>query len=282
MEQRELGRTGEKLSVVGFGGIVVMNATPADAARFVGEAVDAGVTYFDVAPSYGNAQERLGPALEPYRSRVFLACKTGKRTRNEAALELRQSLAHLKTDHVDLYQLHGLTSDEEVQTAFGPGGAMEELVEAKQLGLVRHLGFSAHSEHAALTALAHGGFDSVLFPINWYAWNLGGFGPRVVDAAAERGVGRLALKAMAHGKLAKNEARDWGKCWYRPLDDAELAATAVRWTLSQPITAAVSPSHIELLRLMIRAVADLRPPTDDEIGRLRAHLGQRQPVFEQA
>ena len=139
MEQRELGRTGEKLSVVGFGGIVVMNATPADAARFVGEAVDAGVTYFDVAPSYGNAQERLGPALEPYRSRVFLACKTGKRTRNEAALELRQSLAHLKTDHVDLYQLHGLTSDEEVQTAFGPGGAMEELVEAKQLGLVRHL-----------------------------------------------------------------------------------------------------------------------------------------------
>ena len=115
LERRSLGRTGERLSIIGFGGIVVMNATAQEATERVAHAIDRGVNYFDVAPSYGNAEEMLGPALAPFRKQVFLACKTQKRDRAAAARELDQSLAHMRTDHFDLYQLHAVTTNEDVE-----------------------------------------------------------------------------------------------------------------------------------------------------------------------
>ena len=109
IERRALGKTGRKLSVIGFGGLLLKDSTPAQAAEWVREAFEAGVNYFDVAPTYGNSEERLGPALEPYRRDVFLACKTTQRKRAEAAAELDRSLSRLRTDYFDLYQLHGVT-----------------------------------------------------------------------------------------------------------------------------------------------------------------------------
>ena len=106
IEKRSLGRTGAKLSVIGFGGIVVRDTTPAEASALVKLAIDKGINYFDVAPSYGNAEVMLGPALEPYRKNVFLACKTTERSREKSRIELEQSLKNLRTDHFDLYQLH--------------------------------------------------------------------------------------------------------------------------------------------------------------------------------
>lgn len=279
MERRPLGKTGEQLSVIGFGGIIVRDQTTAEAAASVSEAIDAGVNYFDVAPSYGNAQPMLGPALEPHRDQVFLACKTAKRSKDEAALELRQSLAQLKTDHLDLYQLHALTTDQDIEQAFGPGGAMEELVEAKQLGLVRYLGFSAHSEAAALKAMSLHDFDSILFPFNYWAWHVGGFGPKVMNEAIKRGVGRLALKSMAYGRLQQGEKKDWNKAWYQPLDTADTALPSIRWTLSQPITAAVTPGHLELFRIAVKVADGLRPPTWDEVEHLAQMSEQRPPIF---
>src|ERR1044072_8898736 len=120
MERRALGKTGEELSIVGFGGIVGKDGEPPDASRLVAEAVDRGVNYFDVAPSYGNAEERLGPALEPYRDGALLPWKTGNRARDEAAEELRDSLRRLRTGHFDLYQLHAMTTREDLETATGP------------------------------------------------------------------------------------------------------------------------------------------------------------------
>ena len=101
--RRPLGKTGEQLSIIGFGGIVVMNEDTPAASNIVAEAVDRGVNYFDIAPSYGNAQERLGPALAPYRKNCFLACKTDGRKRDDSRAQLEESLRLLKTDHVDLY-----------------------------------------------------------------------------------------------------------------------------------------------------------------------------------
>ncbi len=114
MEKRVLGSTGERLSVVGFGGIVVRNETPESAKELVAEAIRRGINYFDVAPSYGNAEERLNPALEPYRDSVFLACKTEQRTRDDARVALHTSMERLRTKRFDLYQLHGVTTMEEV------------------------------------------------------------------------------------------------------------------------------------------------------------------------
>jgi aryl-alcohol dehydrogenase-like predicted oxidoreductase len=280
MEQRTLGKTGAKLSVIGFGGILCTDTTPQESAKLVSEAIDLGVNYFDVAPSYGNAEERLGPALEPYRDKVFLACKTGKRDKAGAAAELRASLGRLKTDHVDLYQMHSLTSDDDVARAFGPDGALEAFVEARQAGLVRHLGFSAHSHKAALAAMARFDFDSILFPTNYLIATLGGFGPPVFAEAHRRGLGHLALKTLGLRQMTNGEVKRWTKCWYQPLDDPELVGISLRWTLSQGVTAGPTPGHPELFRLAVAAAANLSLPSDEELGRLRAALGEHTPVFK--
>lgn len=258
MEQRLLGRTAEKLSVLGFGGIVVRDTSPAEAADLVARAVDRGINYFDVAPSYGNAEERLGPALEPYRDEVFLACKTGKRSAAEAEAELRASLERLRTDHVDLYQMHGVSSVEQAEEILAPGGALEAFVAARGRGEVRHIGFSAHSEEAALKLLGAFPFDSVLFPINIHCWRDGEFGPRVVAKAGAAGTGILALKSMARRPLAENEQKPYPKCWYVPVDTLEEARAALAFTLSRPVTAAIPPGDAKLMWLACDALESLR------------------------
>ena len=282
MERRELGKTGEKLSVVGFGGIVVKDETAENAGRYVAEAIDRGVNYFDVAPTYGDAEERLGIALKSRRDKVFLACKTTERTKAGASKELVRSLQRLETDHFDLYQLHGVVSMEEVKSILAPGGALEAFVAAREKGLVRFLGFSAHSEEAACALLDAFPFDSVMFPVNYVTWLRGNFGPRVVDAARRRGVAVIALKALAQAKLEKGAPRFWSKCWYKPVDTSEEASLALRFTLSQPVTAAVSPGHVELLRWQMDAADNLSPLSEAEKTYLKERAAGFRPVFSNA
>jgi len=279
MEKRKLGRTNERLSIVGFGGIIVMNEEPASASRIVAQAIERGINYFDVAPTYGNAEERLGPALEPYRESVFLACKTTKRTKEEAAAELHQSLRRLRTDHFDLYQLHAVTKLEEVDQIMGEGGAIEAFVEAREQGLVKHIGFSAHSEEAALVLLDRFNFDSILFPFNWVCWHQGHFGPRVLEKAQKKGVGVLALKTLAKRKWKEGETRKWPKCWYAPVESPEEASLALRFTLSKPITASVSPSHAELLWWACDAAEQFKPLSEDEAAGIAEKSKSLEPIF---
>ena len=281
MEKRPYGKTGETLSVVGFGGIVVMNEPPDVSSRLVGQAVDRGVNYFDVAPTYGNAQECLGPALEPYRKSVFLACKSEKRDAKESLAALHDSLKKLRTDYFDLYQLHAMTTLEEVEQVFAPGGAMETLVEAREQGLVRYLGFSAHSEEAVEALLDQFEFDSILFPFNWVCWHQGNFGPRALAKASETGTAMLALKALAKRRWeeAEQEGSQWPKCWYAPVQTYEEAKMALRFTLSMPITSAVSPSHADLLWWACDAAEELAPLSAaeaDKVARLSEGLA---PIF---
>lgn len=282
MEKRALGNTGVELSVVGFGGIVVMKETQEDADRYVAEAIDRGVTYFDVAPTYGNAEERLGPALEPYRKNVFLACKTAERRRDGARDSLESSLKRLRTDHVDLYQLHGITSMDEAESVLAPGGAVEALVEARKKGRARFLGFSAHDEDAAIRLIQAFDFDTVMFPINYVTWLKGNFGARLVEAARAKGMGILALKSLARRKWGDDEERTFPKCWYKPVDTPEEAKLALRFTLSKPVTAAVSPSHAELLWWECDAADDLSPLTPAEEQQLRDMVADLEPIFPSA
>ena len=246
----------------------------------MGEAVDCGVNYFDVAPSYGNAEQRLGPALEPYRDQVFLACKTTQRSRAGAAAELRQSLRQMRTDRFDLYQLHAMTTQEDFDQATGPGGALEAFVEAREQGLVRHLGFSAHSAETALKLLDHYPFASVLFPVNWVNYFQAGFGPQVVEKARAKGAARLALKAMAWGKYPEGADKRYAKCWYDPIDEPALAELALRFALSQPITAALPPGEAVLFRQALDMAQRYTPVSEEEIAALRAQSADRLPLFE--
>ena len=279
LPRRPLGKTGRSLSIVGFGGIVVDNETSESAGELVSQAIARGINYFDVAPSYGNAEEKLGPALEPYRQSVFLSCKTQARTRESAYAELQRSLELLRTTYIDLYQFHSVMNLKEVDAIFAPGGAMEAFQEAREQGLIRLIGFSAHSEEAALAMLDRFQFDSILYPINWVCWHQGGFGPRVLAKAADQGIGILALKALARQQRQPNQERRWPKCWYEAIDTPEEAALGLRFTLSRPVTAAVSPGEAELLWWACNAAQQFTPLTPEEETQLEARSAGLVPIL---
>jgi len=282
MRKRVLGKTGEQLSIIGFGGIVVCGTEQSEANAIVRKAIDRGINYFDVAPSYcnGEAEERLGPALKEFRKNVFLACKTGKRDREGAAAELRESLKTLQTNYFDLYQLHAMTTEDDLQKAMGPGGAIEAFVEAREKGLVRYLGFSAHSAEVAVALMDQFDFDSVLFPINWVCSLNANFGPQVIAKAKEKGVGRLALKALARIPWGEDDKREeYPKCWYKPVTDPEETDLALRFTLSEPITAAIPPGDIRLFRRALDIADEFQPLTDAERDILKQRAKGLKPIF---
>jgi aryl-alcohol dehydrogenase-like predicted oxidoreductase len=279
--RRTLGKTGEQLSIIGFGGIVVMDEDTGAASNIVSEAVDRGVNYFDVAPSYGNAQERLGPALAPYRNKCFLACKTEGRMKDDSRAQLEQSLKLLKTDHVDLWQFHGLTKMAELDKVLGPGGAMETMEAAKKEGKIRYIGFSVHSVETALAALDRYNFDTVLFPVNWVLFSQANFGPQILKRAQEKKMGILALKGMAKTVWTADQKSNHPepKCWYQPARFPDEASLGLRWTLGHPITAAIPPGDERYFRLAMDVAQNYKPLEAHEEQALLAGGHGVEPIF---
>ncbi|MGC9329966.1 MAG: aldo/keto reductase [Candidatus Hinthialibacter sp.] len=272
-----------KLSIIGFGGIVVMNVEQSHADKVVAESVERGVNYFDVAPSYGNAEDRLGPALAPFRKDVFLACKTQERSREGAERELHASLKKMRTDHFDLYQLHALSKMEDLDKAAGPNGALEAFVQARQEGKIRFIGFSAHSAEVALAALDRFDFDSILFPFNFVCWHEGHFGPQVLEKAKAKGAARLALKAMAYSPWPEGADRSgFKKCWYKPVSNPGEANRALRFTLSQDITAAIPPGEESLFQMALDIAEKFEPLTSEEMKQVQQMAQGVQPIFRAA
>jgi predicted aldo/keto reductase-like oxidoreductase len=152
----------------------------------------------------------------------------------------------------------------DVEEIFAPGGAMELFLRARQQGKIRHIGFSAHSVEAALAMLERFQFDSLLFPVNFICWARGNFGPQVLEKARLSGVACLAIKAMAHGPWRKSDKRKYPNCWYRPIEDRDLARQALRFTLSENVTAAIPPGDARLFRMALELAEDLPPLTADE------------------
>ncbi len=277
-------RDNVELSVIGFGGIVVVGAEQSEADRRVKASFDRGVNYFDVAPSYwdGEAEIKLGLALRALREKVFLACKTQKRDAAGARAELDQSLKRLHTDHFDLYQFHAVTSMKDVEQILAPGGAAKTFLKARDEGKVRYLGCSAHSVEAALAMMDRFKLDSILFPFNFVCFGQGNFGPQVIARAKERGVARLALKALAHHPWPKGTNRKqtaYPKCWYKPVDDPKLARQALRFTLSEDITAAIPPGDEKIYELALDLAAGFKPLSAGEREKLLASTAGVEPLF---
>ena len=279
--RRKLGKTGEELSIVGFAGIVVMNNSQSFANNIVAEAVDRGINYFDVAPTYGDAQARLGPALEPFRKNVFLACKEEDWTKDGCAKLLEESLRLLRTDHLDLYQFHALSKMSDLEQIFGPNGALETFEAARKAGKVRFVGFSAHSVEVALAAMDRYNFDTILFPINFVLFSQANFGPQVIEHARKKEMGIMALKGMAKttwpASMKENHPHD--KCWYEPADFPHEAAPGYRWTLSRPITAAIPPGDERYFRLGMDIGQNFEPVTEREQQKLMASAAGVNPIF---
>jgi aryl-alcohol dehydrogenase-like predicted oxidoreductase len=281
--RRPLGRTGEQLSIIGLGGIVVAHREQAQADRVVARAVEEhGINYFDVAPSYGDAELRLGPALAPYRARSFLACKSTERTAAGMSREMDASFSRLGTDYFDLYQLHAIKTVQEVDTAFGAGGAMETLLRARQDGKVRYIGFSAHGVDAAMAAMSRFAFDTILFPINYALWAQEDFGPQVIGLARQQGMGILVLKALARGQWPAGAAHHHEPAWYDPVTELAEARLALSFALSQGATAAIPPGNEELFWLAVEAAGDLPPLDRASEHQLRERMTGALPLFTYA
>jgi aryl-alcohol dehydrogenase-like predicted oxidoreductase len=279
--KRTLGRTGEQLSIIAFGGIVVMNESSGDSKNIVAEAVDRGINYFDVAPSYGNAQEMLGPALAPYRKNCFLACKTEGRMKDDSRKQLEESLKLLRTDHVDLYQFHALTKMTDLDKVLGPGGAMETMEAAKKEGKIRYIGFSVHSAETAVAAIDRYSFDTILFPLNFVLYTQAGFGPQILKKAQEKKMGILALKGMAKTVWPNDRKKDHPepKCWYKPAAFPDEASMGLRWTLNHPITAAIPPGDERYFRLAMDVAQNYKPLESNEEQALLAGAHGTEPIF---
>ncbi|HNS19530.1 MAG TPA: aldo/keto reductase [Sedimentisphaerales bacterium] len=284
LPRRVLGKTGEKLSVIGFPGLALSQQGQEEGAAGIRKAFDEGINYFDVAPAYGRDGEceiKMGVGLEGIdRSKIFLACKTKKRDKQGAREELERSLTRLKTDHFDLYQAHAVFTPEEARQALGPGGALETFLKAKEEGKVRYLGLSAHTTKGAIEMLKGYPFDSIMFPIDFVDYLQWGFGKTVIECARERGVAVFAMKTLCAGAWPQGATRT-RKWWYRTVESQDEIDLAVRFSLSQAgVVAAIPPSFLDLVDKAIVAGRSYRPITDAEVARLQELGTGRGSVFK--
>jgi aryl-alcohol dehydrogenase-like predicted oxidoreductase len=272
MQKRRFGRTGHMSSIVIFGAFAVGPIGQREADEVMELLLAHGVNHIDVAPSYLNAELRLGPWLERHRERFFLGCKTLLRGKEEARQELHRSLERLRVDHFDLYQLHAVTTMEELDQCFTARGSMEAVLDARQEGLTRYVGITSHGLQAPVVqraALERFDFDSLLFPLSFRLW---------ANEAYRRDVTTLLQMATwARGPWGDKERRY--HTGYEPYDDAEMIEQALRFNLSQPVTGVISAGDARLLPMILDAAERFQPMDEAEQAALLATAGEYEPLF---
>jgi len=279
MLYRKYGPGKVNLSVVGLGGIVIKDTSIKESEHIINFAYENGVNYFDVAPGYGNAQELMGPGIKKIRENVFLACKTNKRDSLGSEKELNDSLSKLKTDYFDLYQLHGMKTEDDFLKVSSNDGALKTLFNAKKNGRVKHIGFSCHSVKVANLLLDNFEFDSILFPVNWALILKNNFGTEVLKKCNDNNVSVLALKCMAYELWESDDRGEFQKCWYKPLSDKDFIEMAIKFTLSQNVVSFLPPGNERLFKLAIELVNnDLKKINDDEIKFLKDQSKHINPI----
>jgi predicted aldo/keto reductase-like oxidoreductase len=243
--------------IYGAAGLAAVDHATAD--RSVQQALDAGINHFDVAASYGDAELRLGPWMPRIRDRIFLATKTEQRDRDGAWAQINHSLERLRTDRVDLIQIHAVGDLAELDRVTGPGGSLESAVRARDEGMAGAVGITGHGHEAPAThreALRRFGFDTVLTPLNFVLSRDPAYRSDYEDLVAEARSQDVALMII---KSASR--RNWPEAaehtyttWYEPFDDQERITAAVAWTLAhQEVTGIATPGDVRLLPLLIEA-----------------------------
>ena len=266
MLYRKYGPDKINLSVVGLGGIVVKDTSVKETEGIINYAYDRGINYYDVAPGYGNAQDLMGPGLSKIRDKIFLACKTNKRDQEGSETELNDSLKKLKTDYFDLYQLHGMKSEDDYKKVSSVNVALNTLFKAKDQGKVRHIGFSCHSIKVANLLLDNYDFDSILFPVNWALILNKGFGNEILKKCLNKNVSVLALKCMANELWPTEDRGEYKKLWYKPLTDNDIIEMAIKFTLSKNVVSFLPPGNEKLFKLALEIVnSRLTEINEDEI-----------------
>ena len=198
MKYRTLGSTGLKVSCVGFGGIPIQRITAEESDRVVTHALDMGINFFDSARGYTDSEEKLGRVLSRRREEAVIATKSMTKTKKDMWADIHRSLKALNVEYIDLYQLHNVRDRETMEIITGASGAMEALVEAKNQGLIGHIGITGHKKGFLLEAIQFSGIETVQFPFN--AVETGGV-PEILQAAVTEGVGTIIMKPLAGGSF---------------------------------------------------------------------------------
>lgn len=286
MQTRRLGRTGHQSSLVlmGTAGLGKVGQEEADAAMdFM---LANGVNHIDIAPSYGEAELRVGPWMPRIRNKVFLGSKTAKRTKQEAWDEMQNTLKRLQVKSVDLYQFHGVTTFADLEAIFAPGGALEAFVEAKKQGLTKFLGMTGHGLDAPriqIEALKRLDLDTVMFPLNFVLWTNPVYRADVEELlgiCAKRDVGVQCIKSLCKAPWGERERR-W-RPWYEPFDDLSMIKAATRWVLSQPITGIPCAGDNRLWPAIVDAAERFTPMSKKEQEDLLATAGNYTPLWAPA
>ena len=229
-----------------------------------------GINHIDTAASYGDSELRVGPWMQRYRDRFFLATKTGDRTYTGARDSIHRSLDRLRVDRVDLVQLHNLVDEREWETALGPGGALEALAEARTQGLVRFIGVTGHGTRVAAMhrrSLDRFPFDSVLLPYSFMMMQTPEYATdfeALLLLCQARGVAVQTIKAVARRRWQDDTQRRFS--WYEPLREPDAIRRAVHFTLSRPGLFLSSSSDATILRHILDAATELGPtPSRNEL-----------------
>lgn len=260
MEKRRFSRTGHLSAVAIFGAAAFWEISQTDADKVMEQIIEAGINHIDIAPSYGQAEERVGPWMPRERGRFFLGCKTMERTKEGAWNELRQSLKRLQTETFDLYQCHAITTMEELDSVTMKGGALEAFVQARREGLIRFIGITGHGVDAPqiyLEALRRFDFDSVLFPLNFVQMANPEFrkhAEELIATCKAKDVGTMVIKTITKGPWGGKQHT--ATTWYEPFDQMEEIQRAVNFALSYDVTGLCTAGDTRSLPLVIKACQD--------------------------
>jgi predicted aldo/keto reductase-like oxidoreductase len=199
LEERVLGRTGLRVNAVGFGGIPIQRVSEEEAVRVIRRCYELGINYFDTARGYTTSEERIGKALQGVRNEVILATKSHARTKKELLENLKMSLANLRTDHIDVYQLHNVSSEEAWEKITSPGGAIEGLVEARDAGRAKHIGVTSHNPELLTRIVEEEIFETAMIPFNCLATEPE---ERLLPLCKKNGVGTVIMKPFGGGAFS--------------------------------------------------------------------------------
>lgn len=262
MQTRSLGSTGHDSSIMTFGAIALNWLEQEGANQMVELVLDHGINHFDVAPTYGDAELKLGPKLRQHRDEIFLGCKTQERGYEGAKRKLDASLNRLGVDHIDLYQVHGLEYEEELDTITGDDGALEAFREAKADGRIGHIGLTSHGNpQLILDAIDRiDDLETVMFPMNpvvvgkdddEYDYEA------VLERATDAGIGTLGIKAFAKGPWPSTdelpeENRPYSN-WYQPVDTPAEIEERFDFAAAQGLTSVINPGDPKLVAMVLDA-----------------------------
>jgi aryl-alcohol dehydrogenase-like predicted oxidoreductase len=279
LEKRRLGKTGHMSSILTLGGAAFIRANEAEADAAINLAIEHGINHIDVAPTYGDAELRIGPWMPRYRNDFFLGCKTTERSKAGAWESVKRSLDRLQVSYFDLFQFHFVDDLDTLETILGPDGALEAVLEAKQQGLLKYIGITGHRPNVYVEALKRFDFDTVLFPLSRVHaahFDKDNDFRLLLDLAKRINVGMIAIKAISK-RLWPSKDHPY-QTWYEPFDTQADIDRSLAYTLSQGVTTCPMSGDVKLWPMLIKAAERFTPMTAEEQKVVVDEVTQYQPI----